>query len=287
VKKYGIDVSHHQNPASLPWATFALTSSFAIIRGSYGLMKDRVTLEHVRRARSAGLKVGLYHFFRPSQDAADQLAVFRDQLAAAHIGPGDIVPTLDVEADPLPKPGAHVSPAWQDGVKHILDDLVEQYGDAMVYITQREFGMLGKPAWLLDRPLWVAHYTGASKPATPGGAAATIWQHRVAPYDPDGAGGYDSQAPVLDQNRLLGELPLIATARDLVNSTLPPPPEDGDEGLEDLLEQLQASHWERIQNAVGMAGANLREHARLASHAASDTDPSELAPESEPYANER
>jgi lysozyme len=287
MKNYGIDVSHHQHPASLAWGTFAQSSSFCIVRGSYGLMKDRVTAEHVKRARAVGLKVGLYHFFRPSQDAADQLAVFREQLRLADIGAGDIVPALDVEADPLPKPGTHVSPAWQDGVKHMLDELVAEYGDALVYITQREFGMLGKPAWLLDRPLWVAHYTGAAKPATPGGKVPTIWQHRVAPYDPNGVGGYDAKAPVLDQNRLLGTLPLIGAVEPLVNSTLPPPPEDGDEGLEDLLEQLQASHWERIQNAVGMAGANLREHARLASHAASDTDPSELAPESEPYANER
>lgn len=260
MNKYGIDVSHHQNPASLAWSKFAESSSFAIVRGSYGVMKDRVTAEHVKRARGVGLKVGLYHFFRPTQGVKDQLAVFRAQLDLAGIGPGDIIPTIDIEADPLPSPGVHVSPAWQGSVLEFVDAMVAELGDCMVYITQREFGMLGAPAWLLSRPLWVAHYTGAAKPATPGNKQATIWQHRVAPYDPNGPGGYDSKSPVLDQNRLLGELPLIKAVDPVVNSALPPAPEEGDDGLEEILEQLQASHWERIESAVKRGGAALREY---------------------------
>lgn len=271
-KPYGVDLSHHQRPEALPWSTFAESSSFCIVRGSYGTMRDRVTVEHVRRARTAGLKVGLYHFYRPAQPVADQLAIFRSQLELASIVTGDIVPTIDVEADPIPKPGTAVSPAWQEGVRTFIDAMVAEWGDCMVYITQREFGMLGKPPWLLERPLWIAHYTSAARPATPGNRPATIWQHRVGPYDPDGPGGYDKARPVLDQNRLLGTLPLIGAVDQVVNSTLPPDhPLDHDDGLEDLIAQLQGSAWERTQDAVGMAGANLREH---------ETDPSELAPES-------
>jgi lysozyme len=252
-KRYGVDVSHHQNPASLPWGTFAESSSFCIVRGSYGTMRDRVTTEHVKRARAFGLKVGLYHFFRPTQPVADQLAIFRSQLEFAGIVTGDIVPALDVEADPLPKPGVHVSPDWQAGVRFMLEQLVEHYGDAMVYITQREFGMLGKPAWLLERPIWVAHYTAATKPATPGNQPATIWQHRVGPYDPNGPGGYDKAHPVLDQNRLLGALPLI---QDVRSTSLPPGAsreafndvpdeeiEDADHEWERLRAQVIEYHW--------------------------------------------
>lgn len=255
VKQYGIDVSHHQAPASLPWATFAESSSFAICRGSYGTMKDRVTAEHVKRARALGLKVGLYHFFRPSQSVADQLAVFRAQLDLAKIGVGDIIPTIDVEADPLPK-ATPVSPAWQGSVLEFVDAMVSELGDCMVYITQREFGMLGAPAWLLTRPLWVAHYTGAAKPATPGNKPWTIWQHRVAPYDPNGPGGYDKAHPVLDQNRLAGELPLIGAVEPVVNSTLPPDDGEHDDGLEELLAKMQGESLERIQNSLGTAAEN-------------------------------
>ena len=47
-----------------------------------------------------------------------------------------------------------------------------------------------------------------------------------------------------------------------------------DDGLEDLLEQIQGSSWERIQSSIGGAGANV-----LADEG-HDTDPSDLAPES-------
>ncbi len=269
MKQYGVDVSHHQNPASLPWATFAESSSFAIMRGSYGTMKDRVTAEHVKRARGVGLKVGLYHFFRPTQPVQDQLAVFRAQLDLARIGVGDIIPVIDVESDPLPK-ATPVSPAWQGSVLEFVDAMVSELGDCMVYITQREFGMLGAPAWLLTRPLWVAHYTGASKPATPGNKPWTIWQHRVGPYDPNGAGGYDTAHPVLDQNRLAGALPLIGVAAPAQRATLPPAHEtegDHDQGLEDLLADINGKSWERIQDSLGTAADNQR------ASEADDTEP--------------
>jgi lysozyme len=292
MKRFGIDVSHHQapfpqlhnpkKPGVLSWERIADSSSFAIVRGSYGTMKDRVTAEHVERARSAGLKVGLYHFYRPSQPVVDQLAVFRAQLDLAKIGAGDIVPTIDIEADPFPKPGVHVSPAWQGSVLQFIDAMVSELGDCMVYITQREFGMMGSPQWLLSRPLWVAHYTGAARPATPANKPWTIWQHRVGPYDPNGPGGYDKARPELDQNRLQGALPLIAAVGEPGRDTLPPESQTHgphDDGLEDLLEQIHGSSWERIQDSLGGAGANVLADERR------DTDPSDLAPESEPYAS--
>lgn len=283
-KRYGIDVSHHQAPTSLAWSTIAQTSSFCIVRGSYGTMKDRVTAEHVKRARGVGLKVGLYHFFRPTQPVKDQLATFRAQLELAKIGTGDVIPTIDVEHDPIPKPGVAVSPAWQGSVLEFVDAMASELGDCMVYITQREFGMLGAPSWLLSRPLWVAHYTGAAKPATPGNRPWTIWQHRVGPYDPNGPGGYDKARPELDQNRLAGALPLIGAGAEFkVEPPAPPPaapPLDDDDGIEDLIEQVQSSSWERIESAVGTGGSNLREYERAAEIETRDTDPSDLAPES-------
>jgi lysozyme len=239
---FGIDVSHHQNPATLPWDTIAASSGFCICRATYGTMRDRQCAEHVRRARGVGLQVGLYHFFRPTQRAEDQLAVFRAAALGAKYQPGDIVPALDVEADPLPKPGTHVSPAWREGVEFMLEAFAREFGGAMVYITQREFNMLGAPKWLLGYPLWVAHYTGAAKPATPGNQPALIWQHRVGPYDPKGPGGYDKLRPVLDQNRASGPLPIAQRVPWGIvppdPRSEPPPPQIGDDdddlGWDDL-----------------------------------------------------
>lgn len=244
---YGIDVSHWQSPASLPWEKIAAGASFCICRTTYGTTRDRAVAEHMRRARAVGLQVGVYHFFRPSQPVADQLATFRAAAAAAKYQPGDIIPALDVEADPVPKPGTPVSPGWQEGVRWMLDVMVSEFGDAMVYITQREFGMLGKPAWLLERPLWVANYTGAKAPATPGNMPWLLWQHRVGPFQANGPGGYDKARPLLDQNRASGALPMAkrvpwALIQPDPRSEPPAPPELDDEPSWEELRARVAAH---------------------------------------------
>jgi len=208
VVMFGIDVSHHQSPASLPWDKIAATSSFCIVRATYGAgLRDRQCAEHMRRARQVGLAVGLYHFYRPSQPVEDQIAAFRAAAQSAGYEAGDIIPALDVEADPIPSM-QHVSPAWEPGVKRFADALTVEFGaPCLIYITQREFGMLGKPSWMLAHPLWVAHYKDTTKPATPGNQPHLIHQHRVGPYDPKGPGGYfDGGSPQLDQNRATGPL---------------------------------------------------------------------------------
>jgi lysozyme len=232
---FGIDVSHHQNPAAVPWDSIAATSSFCICRTTYGRMRDRQVAEHMRRARAAGLQVGVYHFFRPSQPVEDQCAALRAAAQAADYRPGDIVPALDVEADPIPTM-QHVKPDWEPKVRRMAEAMAVAFGaQPLIYITQREWGMLGRPMWMTDYPLWVAHYTPRAKPATPGDVAATIWQHRVGPYSPSGPGGYFDVPGTLqlDQNRLLGRLPLAQRVPWEEGST-PRQLEEADDGLEAL-----------------------------------------------------
>lgn len=242
---YGIDVSHHQAPASLPWNIIRQSSDFCIVRATYGSkLRDRQCAEHIRRARAAELLVGLYHFFRPSQPVHEQLALFRSVAQAADYRRGDIVPALDIEHDPIPEPGTNVSPAWEPGVRQFAEALAAEFGALpIIYITQREWHMLGKPGWVLGHPLWVAHYTAAAKPATPGGIVPLIWQHRVAPYDPNGPGGHDSKRPELDQNRAFGTLPTAPRVPWSIVSPDPrafvPDDEDDDDGLDDALLRAQ------------------------------------------------
>jgi GH25 family lysozyme M1 (1,4-beta-N-acetylmuramidase) len=202
---YGLDLSHFQDPAALPWAEFQGRVDFVIARASFGVVLDNRAKAHISRARGIGAKVGLYTFFRPSQSWTDQLQALRSVADGANVGTGDIVPALDIEDDPI-SPEA-VSPAWSDRCQAFVEKLVSEYGEALVYITQRGWSMLGKPEWVLHRPLWCAHYRDAL-PATPGNMPATIHQHRVGPFVPNGPGGSFKPAE-LDQNRLLLPLPLI------------------------------------------------------------------------------
>ncbi|HEY3496152.1 MAG TPA: glycoside hydrolase family 25 protein [Polyangiaceae bacterium] len=207
---YGIDLSHHQRASSVPWATIAQTATFCICRTSYGAeLRDCEIANHIHEARLSGLTVGVYHFFRPHHDAAKQFELFRSVVSSVNAClPGDIVPFVDIEADPVPAPGVAVAPSWSDPARELVERISAEYNGCGVYITAREFGFLGSPAWVLERPLWVAHYRNGS-PATPAGRAAHIHQHRVGPYAPDGPGGVFGGGLVLDQNRALLPLPLI------------------------------------------------------------------------------
>lgn len=212
---YGIDLSHHQSPNSLPWKQFEGAVDFVFCRATYGAeLRDRHATEHVRRSRAIGAKVGLYHFYRPIHSVAAQWDAFRAVADTIDLGVGDLVPALDIELDPFPKPGTKVEPSWSKPCEELAAKMADNYGDVLVYITQREWGELGKPQWVLERPLWVAHYTNASAPATPGDRQPTIWQHRVAPFMLNGPGGYDKARPELDQNRGLKPIPTIAQHPD-------------------------------------------------------------------------
>ena len=206
---YGIDVSHHQDPDNLPWSTFEGKVDFVIVRATYGKLSDLSAHDHLRRARDIGAKVGLYHFFRPTQPWLDQLESFTDNINM-YCRIGDIAPVIDIEKDPFPTPGHPVTSKWDEPCRLFTEHLIDSYGDAIVYITQREWQALGTPQWVLDRPLWVAHYTSNPTPATPNNNTPHIWQHRVAPFQHNGPGGYDKKRPELDQNRGLLPLPTIS-----------------------------------------------------------------------------
>ena len=206
---FGIDLSHHQNPATLPWETFRGQVDFVIVRASYGTHLDECAKDHARCAREIGAKVGLYTFYRPGQLWTDQAAALESIADSIKLAPGDIVPALDIENDPFSTP-PEVSPSWSDACQRIIERWQNLYGDAMVYTSHYSFGLLGKPEWVLHRPLWTPNYK-VDKPATPGGMPATIWQHRVDIFDPNGPSTEPVPAPpgTVDQNRLLQPLPLV------------------------------------------------------------------------------
>lgn len=213
---YGVDVSHHQAPSAVPWDTIAATSSFCVARATYGSRRDRQVVEHVRRARAVGLQVGLYAFFRSTERPIEQLSAFRAAAQAAGYAPGDIVPALDVEADPNV---AEVSPMWEPAVREMCDALAKDYSGVIIYITQREWRKLGMPTWVTQLPNWTAHYTSAERPLTPGNVEPLLWQHRIGPYDPSGPGGSFKGDFVIDQNRAFGPLPVASRVPWLKTNT--------------------------------------------------------------------
>jgi len=198
----------------MPWDRIKASCDFVICRASYGgTLRDRAVIEHISRARDLGIKVGLYQFYRPSQLVNDHFKMLKLVADVVQLGDGDIVPVIDVELDPNPH-ATSVSPAWEPDLKELVDRVTREWGDTMIYITQADWRLLGKPLWVLEHPLWVAHYTKGA-PATPAGRTPHIHQHRVGPFDPMGPGGYVKENPDIDHNRLIRPLPLIGSLNDV------------------------------------------------------------------------
>jgi lysozyme len=267
---FGLDVSHHQSPAAVPWDQVASFSKFVIVRLTYGTMRDRQCAEHIRRARAVGLLVGAYHFFRPDQGVQEQIDAFHAAADATGYGErGDIRPALDFEDDTTKRP---IVPSDAPNAERAAMGLFQHYGVMpLVYITQRDWGRVGKPAWVLSHRLWVAHYAKPSRaePATPNGQPFSIWQHRVGPLDPGGPNGYYKPA-LYDQNRAR-ELPLLngdtLLARDASSAAPVVEPDDDDE-----TERLRVQAFEAREAGLDIA----REATRASAHAQMAIDPNDL-----------
>jgi GH25 family lysozyme M1 (1,4-beta-N-acetylmuramidase) len=205
---FGLDVSHFQDPAALPWDSFQGHVDFVIVRASYGVTLDKRAREHIQRARAIGAKVGLYIYFRHEQNEQDQYVALARMSESCGIGTGDIVPAIDIEDDEIGH--VAVNPTWSAPCESFVERACLNFGDCLVYISQRCWSLLGKPQWVLHRPLWVSHYR-VQNPASPAGMPPTIWQHRVDLFDPSGPSSCPVPAPpnTIDQNRLLLPLPLV------------------------------------------------------------------------------
>ncbi len=180
----GIDVSSHQGP--IHWDRMDI--SWAYIRATYGTRPDRMTTTHVAGVRGAGKGWGLYHFFRPDQGVAEQLAAFAAQANACEMGLGELLPALDVEAYPAAA-GSWIQPNghWMAPLEQLLEAFRSRWGGPVLYISASIWVRLGKPSSLLEHPLWVANWplTGGAplaKPHTPGGADWAFWQYLVCPF---------------------------------------------------------------------------------------------------------
>jgi lysozyme len=224
----GIDVSHYQSPSAVPWQALADAGAFCIVRATYGTKRDEMASNHVSRARAHGVRVGVYHFFRASLPVRAQLDAFREAAFAADYGkPLDVVPAIDWEDDGK----APIAPEHAPLAEELCGEVAQAFGQVpLLYITQRDWSRVGRPLWALNYPLWVAHYSSASRlqPATPAGAPWAIWQHRVGPFDLKGPHGYYS--PALYDHNVANFLPLLNGMKFGPNhnplpSPLPEPPD--------------------------------------------------------------
>jgi len=177
----GIDVSHWQG--DIDWAMVrAAGKRFAYIKASEDIdfVDDRYAGNRAG-ARAAGLYVGAYHFAQPDATPGDAVAEADHFVDTAAIGRGDLLPVLDLE-----RTGGLAANDLQAWAAAFLDRVHERIGvRAVIYVSPNFWRTnLADTSWFAEHGypvLWVAHWTTAGAPSTPGADWGshgwTFWQY--------------------------------------------------------------------------------------------------------------
>jgi len=161
----GIDVSHFQGV--IDWDRVkAAGIQFAFIKATDGISgKDPNLAVNMSGAAKAGIPFGLYHFYRPTEDAGAQAANFLwiDHTLA------QLPPVLDLEMDPLKVSDAET---WLEAVEDSMYVVPIVYGSP-AFLSAHFEDWSGVKTY----PLWVAEYTDRPAPVSGPWANWDFWQY--------------------------------------------------------------------------------------------------------------
>jgi lysozyme len=191
----GIDVSHWQN--AIDWTKVAADGQrFVIAKATEGQSFDDPMYATYRSgATTAGLAFGAYHFARPDGAANDANLEADHFVSVAQLGPGNLLPVLDLEkTGGLP---ATELTAWA----------LAWLGEVDARIGVKPMVYSGPNFWTTNMDdttaiadagyrLWIAHW-GVASPSVPAndwsGRGWTFWQHTDCAHVPgiDGCVDHD------------------------------------------------------------------------------------------------
>ena len=187
----GIDVSHWQG--AIDWPVVAQSGvKFMFCKATEGIFyNDRSFLSNVTGAKSAGLKVGAYHFYEPSAPGDQQAKAFLDAVIGLAL---DLPPVVDVEKwdAKFLLPGNKKK--FTDSVHSWLVSVQAKLKTVPMVYTRSSYwdNAIGVAGWEKQYPLWVAHYTTAPKPMIPKAWDTYLfWQHSSKGTVPGIAGPVD------------------------------------------------------------------------------------------------
>ena len=191
----GIDVSHWQN--AIDWTRVAADGQrFVIAKATEGQSFDDPMYATYRSgATAAGLAFGAYHFARPDSTANDAVLEADHFVSVAQLGPGNLLPVLDLE-----KTGglsATELTAWA----------LAWLGEVDARLGVRPMVYSGPNFWTTNMDdttaiadagyrMWIAHW-GVASPSVPAndwsGNGWTFWQHTDCAHVPgiDGCVDHD------------------------------------------------------------------------------------------------
>ena len=162
----GFDCSHYQG--YIDWPAAKGGASFAFIKASEGVdMTDARYHSNVRRAASAGVIPGAYHFFLPTRDATEQAKHYL-QVVGSFLGMLPPVIDLETQGDMDPADYRKSLSAWL----HVVET---ETGHKAIIYTYPDFGERMLADAYIGHSLWIAAYR--PEPVTLAWPKATFWQY--------------------------------------------------------------------------------------------------------------
>ena len=154
----GVDVSHHSG--DVDWAQVkAAGYDFAYVKASEGVdAPDPRFAEHWQKLGELGLPRGAYHFYVTEDDPDAQAQLF---LSTVDLGPGDLLPVVDVEVV-----GHGTQPGLPDRLRRFLDLVETATGVRPMVYTGPNFWDANVGPGFGEHPLWIAEY-GVAEPRLP------------------------------------------------------------------------------------------------------------------------
>ncbi len=172
---HGIDVSKYQN--IIDWESVKgmnvnnVQISFAFIKATEGLgNEDAFFQRNWRKAKSAGLTRGAYHYFLATKSGKAQAENFVNSVTLL---PGDLPPVLDIEQTYGVPPDK-----LRQRAREWLETIRAYYGATPIIYTNVDFYQRYLKDDFDSYPLWVAHYLQPEQPRIY--RNWVFWQHSEA-----------------------------------------------------------------------------------------------------------
>lgn len=146
----GIDVSHYQG--RIDWKRVANEGgvSYVYIKATEGAdLVDNLYASNLRDARSAGLSVGSYHFYRPRADVDAQ---FANMTCVVNKKDQDLVPIIDIEDDRSPSEEVFIA-----NLRRFIERVTKHYGRKPLLYTGQNFynkhfqGLFTEYQWMIAK----------------------------------------------------------------------------------------------------------------------------------------
>ncbi len=164
----GIDVSRYQ--AVVDWDLIADQDiDFVFVKATEGATHtDLFFKENWHQIKSAGMRRGAYHFYRPRTPAVEQANLF---VANVRLESGDLPPVLDIEVLDKVDPKRMVA-----DLKIWLVLITRHYGVRPIVYTNLSFYNQYMAGQFDEYPLWIARYSH-HKPVPACGRKWEFWQY--------------------------------------------------------------------------------------------------------------